>query len=391
MANKKFRVLIVDDQRDVRRVLGLGLKTLSQPMEVTEVPSAEEAILMGGGRSFDLIVTDVRLPGISGLELVSRLRKQNADIKIILMTGMTEHHIRREVEKANVFAHFYKPVEMADFLDAVERCLGLVETTFSPPPVELKARPTLDVPTTPQAKEEALSAAAKPAAPRPPEALTELRRKLKAKTAVLLDEAGKFVFQDGEYPELKPDSALLKAMLVSDQAQRSLSQALDRAKVDYVLFLDGVDAYVGLAPCGLKGLLAVIGPKSFSGILTAAAEALRLAGRELQPLLDAPAPAAAEAVEAALEPVVEPLFPELPPPPPDVAPDADLLAALANVEPDASMNLDDLFGPAVGDKKPASLDDFWEDVAETSGDIKLNESHLTYEQAKNMGLAPDKS
>ena len=67
-----YHILIVDDQKDIRRVLVSGLQTLGQKLDVIEVPSAEEAMLLAPRRTFDLIVTDVRLPGISGLDLVKR-------------------------------------------------------------------------------------------------------------------------------------------------------------------------------------------------------------------------------------------------------------------------------------------------------------------------------
>ena len=82
-----YQILIVDDQHNVRRVLASGLQSLGQQIEVTEVPSAEEAMLIAPRRKFDLIITDVRLPGMSGLDLVSRLKLRNPEIKLILMTG----------------------------------------------------------------------------------------------------------------------------------------------------------------------------------------------------------------------------------------------------------------------------------------------------------------
>ena len=116
---ESYHVLIVDDQKDIRRVLAGGLQTLGHSLKVTEVPSAEEAILMAPRQQFDLIVTDVRLPGISGLDMVKRLRKFNPNIKIILLTGASDFQTSKQVEEAGNIAYFYKPIEMSDFLDAV--------------------------------------------------------------------------------------------------------------------------------------------------------------------------------------------------------------------------------------------------------------------------------
>ena len=108
---------------------------LGQHFDVLEVPSGEEALLISSQLPLDLVVADVRLPGMSGLELVARLQKRTPKIHTILVTGVDEPRLRRQVAEAGADAFFYKPVEMADFLDAVERCLGLAGEAFPLPPV----------------------------------------------------------------------------------------------------------------------------------------------------------------------------------------------------------------------------------------------------------------
>jgi CheY-like chemotaxis protein len=83
----KYRVLIVDDQSEVRRLLRAGLVTLGPDIQVVDVPSGEEAILVISRQPFDLLIADVRLPGISGLELKTRARMHNPNLKLILITG----------------------------------------------------------------------------------------------------------------------------------------------------------------------------------------------------------------------------------------------------------------------------------------------------------------
>ncbi len=88
---RPFHVLIVDDQRDARSVLRAGLETLESRLKITDVPSGEEAILVIASQPIDLLVADIRLPGISGLELKERARMRNPDLKVILITGVTTH------------------------------------------------------------------------------------------------------------------------------------------------------------------------------------------------------------------------------------------------------------------------------------------------------------
>ena len=104
----KFRILIVDDQLDVRRMLRAGVETLGSDFKVVDVPSGEEALLVISSQTFDLLIIDVLLPGISGLELIQQVRNRIPDIRIILITGSMESEIRRQVADAGADAFFFQ-------------------------------------------------------------------------------------------------------------------------------------------------------------------------------------------------------------------------------------------------------------------------------------------
>ncbi|MDH5508278.1 MAG: response regulator, partial [Anaerolineae bacterium] len=76
-----YTILIVDDQREVSRVLRSGLESLDADFAIKELLSGEEALLeIKSG--VDLLVSDLKLPGISGMELMEKFRAQNPDIKV---------------------------------------------------------------------------------------------------------------------------------------------------------------------------------------------------------------------------------------------------------------------------------------------------------------------
>ena len=81
-------MLIADDQRDIRTMLKTGVETLGSEFSVLAVPSGEEAVLEIFMQKYDLLVTDVRLPGISGLEVMRRVRASHPELKVILITGV---------------------------------------------------------------------------------------------------------------------------------------------------------------------------------------------------------------------------------------------------------------------------------------------------------------
>ena len=64
------RILLVDDQRDILKLLHSTLDTLAHELEIIEAPSGEEALLETTREKIDLLVADYRLPGITGVELL---------------------------------------------------------------------------------------------------------------------------------------------------------------------------------------------------------------------------------------------------------------------------------------------------------------------------------
>jgi DNA-binding response OmpR family regulator len=119
------RVLIVDDQRDIRQLLRYGLEALGLDINITDVPSGEEALLVISRHKFDLLVSDVRLAGMSGLELIHKVRQRNPGLRVILITGMTDSEVRQQVKEAGADHFFFKPVDMGELQAAVRLCLAM--------------------------------------------------------------------------------------------------------------------------------------------------------------------------------------------------------------------------------------------------------------------------
>lgn len=133
-------ILLVDDQRDVLRLLHSTLDSLKKPeIKIFEAPSGEEAMLHSSRHKVDLLVTDYKLPGMSGVELMHKVRVRHPEAKVVIVTGVTERKVREEILNAGALAVFDKPVPLADFLDVVERSLGLVQTIFPAEKAEGKA------------------------------------------------------------------------------------------------------------------------------------------------------------------------------------------------------------------------------------------------------------
>lgn len=116
-----WRILVVEDERLVYRVVADALRTAGFPCEV--VHRASEAITCLETRSFDLVILDIRLPDLSGSEVLRQIRERDAQLPVILVTA---YALDRELEKALAYAPdavLYKPFEIETLLATVRRLL----------------------------------------------------------------------------------------------------------------------------------------------------------------------------------------------------------------------------------------------------------------------------
>jgi len=123
--SEPFRVLIVDDHQEIRTVLRANLETLEVDLDLIDVPTGEEAIVEVVGTGVDLMIADVGLPGLSGVELYRKLKSTYPDMKVIIITGLEDEEVRQEIAELDLEAFFFKPLRMPEFLNAVRISLGL--------------------------------------------------------------------------------------------------------------------------------------------------------------------------------------------------------------------------------------------------------------------------
>ncbi len=128
-------ILLLEEQPEIGAMLRSGLERLDVSIRVQLVSGAQQAAQAMLAERFDLLIADVASPGLSGLELMQRGHQQNPDLRTILLSAAHDPKIRSQAAKAGVQAFFYKPVELADLLDAVERIFGLARS-FLPPEIE---------------------------------------------------------------------------------------------------------------------------------------------------------------------------------------------------------------------------------------------------------------
>ena len=87
--------------------------------EVTTAASGPRALELLRRQDFDLVLSDVRMPGMDGVELLRRIRQTRPDFPVVLMTGFALEELVRDAIREGVFAVLPKPFEMSDVVAAL--------------------------------------------------------------------------------------------------------------------------------------------------------------------------------------------------------------------------------------------------------------------------------
>ena len=117
-------VLVVDDVQDVTEMIALFLKHAGY--SVATADSARMALQLAGEKNFDLVISDIGMPGMNGYELAGSLRRQAEyeSIPIIAVTGYSEYDDRGRALQAGFNAHMTKPIDPTQLLNLMNDLLG---------------------------------------------------------------------------------------------------------------------------------------------------------------------------------------------------------------------------------------------------------------------------
>jgi len=115
------RILIVDDEETIRLALRKFLR--SRGYEVEIAGSGEQALELIDKSSFALMLCDVRMPGMSGVQIVPKVLEKDQDLAIIMLTAVNDAATATEVLSSGATDYLMKPVELADLQQAVDRAL----------------------------------------------------------------------------------------------------------------------------------------------------------------------------------------------------------------------------------------------------------------------------
>ncbi|MBI1882282.1 MAG: response regulator transcription factor [Chloroflexi bacterium] len=119
--NPEIRLLIVDDEPNIRSALGLALRLLGY--SVDEASSGEEALSLLGRLPYNLMVLDMRMPGLDGVEVMRRARQLRPDLLIVILTGHATLDSAIAAVKSEAVDYLLKPSSVHEIAETVTRAL----------------------------------------------------------------------------------------------------------------------------------------------------------------------------------------------------------------------------------------------------------------------------
>lgn len=374
MADEK-KILVIDDHFEMLEFLRSMLELSNQDYEVLAVPSAEEGLLELRRTHFDLVITDVRLPGMSGFDLVRQTRAIKSGTPVIMITAYSSAEGRKEAEGLGVFRYFSKPLDTDEMLSAVHKALYgesvvLSQVTAVSPP-----------------------ATTRPAIPsRVRKRLESLRTDTGATQLALATTLGEVSLSvgNGRIPNIEKLIAILAHNL---EDSFLLAQALDRQEPFTLQYHVGATIELYVANVGREYFLAMFFDiQARRGRIGTVWVFAQRAIKELLSLLPQSGQAAvkpAAAAPTAVKPVVaeETAVPETSPVPPTMAepePEIDSSDWL-DIEPEELANI--LTNETELLRDTGVLNAFWDEALAESDTIAAG-GGVSWEEAKRQGLIP---
>jgi len=113
------KVLLVDDEEEFIETLAERMRT--RGMDVSTTTSGANALQMVDHENYDVVVLDLKMPGIDGLEALKRIKRRRPNIQVVLLTGHATVEKGVEAIKEGALEFLEKPVDLASLTDAIHK------------------------------------------------------------------------------------------------------------------------------------------------------------------------------------------------------------------------------------------------------------------------------
>jgi DNA-binding response OmpR family regulator len=114
-----LRVLIVDDEKAIRESLAMFLQ--EKGFEVLTAETGERGLEIAERENPDIMLLDIMLPGMNGMEVLRKVRETDKGTDVILITAYHDDHLHAEALKKGACGYLRKPIDVMEFEATVER------------------------------------------------------------------------------------------------------------------------------------------------------------------------------------------------------------------------------------------------------------------------------
>jgi DNA-binding NtrC family response regulator len=121
MEERKATILTVDDEESIRDILSRKLESLGYHCEIAR--DGNEALWKAFMQDFDLVLMDIKMPGMSGMEVLPKLATDHPDTCVIMLTAVSDTQTAVEAMKMGAYDYLTKPFNLDDLVIRVERAL----------------------------------------------------------------------------------------------------------------------------------------------------------------------------------------------------------------------------------------------------------------------------
>ena len=125
----QYTLLYVEDEAYVREAAVMFLEEYFS--EIYEAGDGKEALEIYHDKKPDIIITDIKMPEMDGLELCEAIRKEDKKTPLIIMTAFTDTDYLLKATELNLVKYLLKPIEELSFVKAIERCFALLDSDES--------------------------------------------------------------------------------------------------------------------------------------------------------------------------------------------------------------------------------------------------------------------
>lgn len=129
----KYTFLIADDESVEREGLSFLLTRRGYPVRILEAVNGEQALEMISREPVDVLITDIRMPFIDGLELARRVRERDARMKILICTAYGEFEYAKQAISSGVTAYLLKPIQRDEFYEKIDQVLAWLDEERAQP------------------------------------------------------------------------------------------------------------------------------------------------------------------------------------------------------------------------------------------------------------------